>query len=219
MKLPAVTSAARLEKLVDEIGFLPFFRCGIAGFSLEECTPARLWFVDGVDGPWEWREQCAAAANIVYAKLLHGRACFVSRDWYARLANWRRDGYDFDARWEDGLATHRCKQIIDTLSSSGPLLSNELRAAVDFSKGFDTALTTLQMQTYIVPKCFEYKRDRNGVCYGWGVARWALSEQVYGELPRSGYDTEPRQSLLLIIDHVCALVGESSRQQVEKLMR
>ena len=39
-------------KLVQEIGFLPFFENRIPGFSIEEMTPASLWFTD-VPGPWE----------------------------------------------------------------------------------------------------------------------------------------------------------------------
>lgn len=33
-----------MERRVLELGFLPFFRCGIRGFSIEEMTAPELWF-------------------------------------------------------------------------------------------------------------------------------------------------------------------------------
>ena len=38
--------------LIDELGFLPFFRNPIEGWSLEEKTPAEFWFNDDNDGVW-----------------------------------------------------------------------------------------------------------------------------------------------------------------------
>ena len=55
MLKPKITSAMELEALVQQTGFLPFFSCLIPIFSIEEFTPVRYWFADGVDGPWEWR--------------------------------------------------------------------------------------------------------------------------------------------------------------------
>ena len=34
-------------------------------------------------------------------------------EWLPAFANFRRDGYDFDARWDDGLANIRHKRIMD----------------------------------------------------------------------------------------------------------
>ena len=98
MKAYTIRSAKELSELVQEIGFLPFFPNEISGYSLKEQTPSNLWFVEGVEGPWEWREQVAAEGKIAYAKLFRGKAGFVSMDWYPDLANYRRDGYDFEAR-------------------------------------------------------------------------------------------------------------------------
>ena len=51
MPKPRITNAMELEALVQQMGFLPFFSCSIPAFSIEELTPSRYWFVDGVDGP------------------------------------------------------------------------------------------------------------------------------------------------------------------------
>ena len=50
---------------------------------------------------------------MVYGKLFDGKAGFISRAWFPHFANWRRDGYDFDSRWDEELATMRQKRIID----------------------------------------------------------------------------------------------------------
>ena len=44
---------------------------------------------------------------VAYGKLFAKKAGLVSREWYPGLANYRRNGYDSDARYEDGLASHR----------------------------------------------------------------------------------------------------------------
>lgn len=59
MPKPKITSAKELEALVQQMGFLPFFPCSIPDFSIEEFTPSRYWFVEGVNGPWEWRMELA----------------------------------------------------------------------------------------------------------------------------------------------------------------
>ncbi|MBP3700326.1 MAG: hypothetical protein J6I64_00400 [Lachnospiraceae bacterium] len=51
MKLPEIRSAEELQALVQRIGFLPFFKHEIPGFSVEECCPRELWFAEDVDGP------------------------------------------------------------------------------------------------------------------------------------------------------------------------
>lgn len=128
MNLPIITNSTELEKLVEEIGFLPMFRSSIEGFSLEDCTPKKYWFVKGVEGPWEWREQIAEKGNIAYAKLFNKKAGFVNLKWYPEIANYRRDGYDFDSRYEDGLASRQCKIIIDLLTKHDSLLSPEIKS-------------------------------------------------------------------------------------------
>ena len=47
MRLRKLRSAGELVKLVEELGFLPFFAHDIDGFSVEECCPSELWFAGG----------------------------------------------------------------------------------------------------------------------------------------------------------------------------
>ncbi|MEK3672386.1 MULTISPECIES: AlkZ-related protein [unclassified Paenibacillus] len=225
MKLPVIKNARELADLVREIGFLPLFRCEIDGFSLQECTPAGYWFVKDVEGPWEWREEVAAGGEIAYAKLFNKKAGFISKAWYPDFANYRRDGYDFDARYDDGLASMPSKQIMDVLMEhSEGLLSNELKQLAGFgkngAKGFDTAMTHLQMQTYITASRFEYKQDKEGRPYGWGVGRYAMSEHVYGEeWVTSRYADKPAESKSRIAEHVAKLFPDAGMKEIEKVIK
>ena len=110
-----IENAAGLERAAELYGLLPFFDSGVPGFSVEDMTPPRYWFAGDVDGPWEWRMEVARRGKVAYGKLFAGKAGFCSREYYPDLANYRRDGYDFDARYEDGLARYQDKQVYDIL--------------------------------------------------------------------------------------------------------
>ena len=47
-ELPIIDGIEKLESVVQQVGFLPFFRCDIPGYSLEERTPPERWFQKGV---------------------------------------------------------------------------------------------------------------------------------------------------------------------------
>lgn len=219
-----IHSAAELETLVREIGFLPFFSCSVRNFSIEEFTPSRYWFVEGVDGPWEWRMELARRGVIAYGKLFAKKAGLVSREWYPDLANYRRDGYDFDARWGEGLAGYREKRIMDVLLKEGPTLSKDIKRLAGFGtdglKGFDTAITNLQMQTYVTVHSFEYAQDKYGRPYGWGIARYAVTEDVLGEdVTRGAYDRSPAESKAKILQHLGLLCPEAFDKDLERMIR
>ena len=91
---------------VDEVGFLPLFRNQIPGFSVEEHTYGPSWWNgDPAQDPWEWRKDIARSGRVAYGKFFGKRAGFISKAWFPHFANWRRDGYDFDSRWEDERTT------------------------------------------------------------------------------------------------------------------
>lgn len=147
-----IKSIEDVECVVEEIGFLPFFFCGIPGFSLEERIDARHWFTgfDGAWDAWEWKGPIARRKKCVYGKLFNKKAGFVSREWYPDLANWRRDGYDFDALYDDGKAAHDDKLVYDLVDQRGnAVLSQELKKMGGFckggKKGFETIITRLQI--------------------------------------------------------------------------
>ena len=68
-------------------------------------------------------------------------------------ADWRRQGYDYDALYDDGLMKKTDKEMIDFLNDSGPMLTSQMKKELGFCKdgkrGFDAITNRLQMQTYI----------------------------------------------------------------------
>lgn len=223
MRFPALHNAVELEKLVLEIGFLPFFRNEIQGYSVEECTPAGYWFTE-VEGPWEWKGEIARGGKIAYAKLFGGKAGYVSPDWYPDLANYRRGGMDFDDRYGEGMASRRDKELMDILRAQGSCLSVDLKRLGNYGgeghKGFETVITRLQMQTYITVRDFEYKRDKFGHPYGWGIARYAASEDWLGEdAVTSAYGCGPEDSRDSMARHIKSLLPQATQVQIDKLIR
>lgn len=218
-----ITSYKKMERVVMEIGFLPFFKNEIPGFSVEEHTPPELWFSDEMDGPWEWKGPVVRGGKCVYGKLFHGKSGFVSLDWFPDFANYRRDGYDFDARCDDGLVFYKDKNLYEAVDKNGSILTPALKKFCNYrkggNKGFETIITRLQMQTYIAIADFEYRTDKNGKQYGWGVARYATPEFLLGvETVRAAYSRPPIESKERILTYLRNLLPEADEKQLLKLI-
>ena len=212
MRLPYLTSANELRALVEEVGMLPLFRSCVPGFSVEELTPEEYWFKEDTVGPWQWRQTLAAERNIAYAKLFNGKYGFVSMDVYPHLANFRRDGYDFDARVEDGLVRDAERRLYE-LIESGLHLSSALRKAFS-GKGFESALTALQMRTYVTCSGFEQRLTRNVKPYGWEVSRYETSEAVFGDTCSAAYETDPQDSKEILINRLLPYMDRASAEKL-----
>ena len=216
-------SPEAIREAVRRLGFLPFFKNEIPGFSIAEHTPPALWFSDAQDGPWEWKGPVARTGECVYGKFFNGRAGFISRELFPVFANYRRNGYDFDALYDDGFAPHGDRQIFDTLNARGSLLSRELKTLSGYGrggeKGFDGRITRLQMQTYVVIADFEYMRDKLGRQYGWGVARYAVPEALFGaDFMEEAYREDPAASKARVYAHLRALRPEAKEKQIIRLL-
>ncbi len=141
-KKTLLRSSDDLIAAVEQYGFLPFFRNEIHGFSIEELCPPELWFADDVDGPWEWKGPAARSDKCLYGKLFNKKAGFVIREWIPDFTNFRRDGYDFDARWDDGLASYKDKELYEAIAGEGRMLSKRLKEALNYRKGGNTGFET-----------------------------------------------------------------------------
>jgi hypothetical protein len=220
-RLPVVRSMDELAALVRKVGFLPAFRGAVPGFSAEECVAPEYWFTEN-EGFWEWKGPVIRTSGCAYGKLLGGRAAFLTPDWYRELANWRRDGYDFDARWDDGLARLRDKQVFDVLWEHGSLLSKELKALCsggEKRKDFDTVMTRLQMLGYVVISDFEYETNRRGEPYGWGLARYETPERRFGAaFTDQVYAHSPEESREWLLAHLKALLPDEDERALRKLI-
>ena len=224
MKTDALRGPEDIIALTEEWGFLPFFAGDIPGFSVEERCLPELWFSEEADGPWEWKGPAARSGRCVYGKFFGGRAGFISREWFPDFANFRRNGYDFDARYEDGLASRKDKAVYDTVAEHGALLTKELKRLCDYRKGgntgFDTVITRLQMQTYLTVCDFVYMQDKYGKPYGWGVAKYTTPEALFGyDFVTSAYRKAPAESGADILDHLKSILPDANKAQLLKLMK
>lgn len=208
----------------DQVGFLPLFGNRIIGFSLEERTAAGDWWTDDpVHDPWEWRGIIARRGNLAYGKFFENKAGFISRKWLPFFANYRRDGYDFDALWDDGLATFRQKRIMDLFEDRQEYFSYELKEKAGFGAGgeknFDGTLASLQMMTYLCVRDFRPRLNKKGQPYGWSIAILSAPETIFGsELVRSAYKEDPAKSRDRIFEHMNTLYPGVSDADVRKVL-
>ena len=234
-----IRSAGELASWVKEIGFLPFFAGEIEGFSAEEHVAADAWWTgDRAQDPWEWREEIAAGHAVAYGKFFGGRAGFIAPEWLPCFANARREGWDFDGRWQSGAASRREKAVmeffVDPESEDEPaftgakLLSTELKRMAGFGKGgeknYPGIVTGLQMQLYLVIGGFQRRQNKRGGAYGMPVSVLMTPESIWGyDLLTSAYDEAPAASWDRIFAHVkarfpapddaiCRLIGKRPKE-------
>ena len=216
-----IRTPEELEDRVRELGFLPLFENEVKGFSVEEHTNPADWWTDREDrDPWSWREQIARRGSVAYGKFFGGRAGFVSLDWFPRFANLRRDGYDFDALWEEGKAKGKMKRIMDLFPGREERFSNEVRRLAGFGSegehGFEGTVTALEMMTYLVIRDFRSRLNKAGVPYGWHIAVLCTPEARWGEdMVTSAYGEDPAESRRAIL----AYLGQRFPGQEKALMK
>ena len=192
-----------LLTLIRELGFLPLFSNDIAGFSVEEHTSAEAWWTgDPGTDPWEWRISLARHPEIAYGKFFDKKAGFIHKDIFPVFANYRRNGYDFDALFDEGMVSHRAKRIMDVIGLSDEsvrreVMTYELKEQAQFGKdggeeNFDGTLASLQMQAYLIMSDFRQRRNKRGQPYGWHIAAIEAPEAKWGyEFVTSAYNESP----------------------------
>lgn len=201
-------SCDELVEYIEEVGFLPLFETAIPGFSVEEhADPSYWWSGDKEVDPWEWRAIIARDSKIAYGKFFGKKAGFISKKWFPYFANMRRDGYDFDALWDDGKASIRQKNIMDLFEDDTRLFSYEIKEKAGFGKGglknFEGTMADLQMQTYLCMRDFKKKVNKRGEEYGWDVAIYSKPEEIYGyKHVTKAYKESPEESRERIISQI-----------------
>ena len=218
-----IHSPDELIDVINEYGFLPLFVFVLEGFSVEEMTDPSYWWSGYLDNdPWEWRAVIARTGKITYGKFFNKKAGFISKKWFPYFANYKRDGYDFDSRYEDGKAEYRENLIMklflppDTelmdidykhlkdYVENPEMFSFEVKKLAGFGKGgeknFDGTVAKLQMESYLVVKDFQQKVNKKGEPYGWANAIYTLPEYLWGyDHVTKRYKENPEESYKKII--------------------
>lgn len=228
-----------LEQLIRVDGFMPFFKNGIEGFSIEELTPPEKLFGDDfMDGPWQWKGPIISHWESAYGKFFTKKAGYVSLEWFPDFINWRRSKFPLENESEDA------KHIYRVLVENESMLSKQLKKVSGFSLSrkkrifdpenpteplinkkngtmFDALIAQLQMGTYVCIADFEYQISRNGETYGWGVARYCTPEAMYPELfpiENSVEGRTPEESRERMAVQIKKLFPEVTARQIDKLI-
>ena len=229
-----IRSPKELLNWINEVGFLPLFANEVEGFSAEEHVSPDYWWT-GIreEDPWEWREIIAADHQVAYGKFFGQKAGFISIEWLPYFANFRRSGYDFDARYEDGLASRREKLIMDLLTRrdedgdvtfhTEEILSTDLKKMAGFGKNkeknYPGIVTGLQMQTYLVITNFHRRMNKRGEEYGMPVSVMLPPEAIWGyETVTSAYNEKPSESWQKIFERVKEHFQEAEENAIIKLI-
>ncbi len=219
MRFHLIRSRRDLEDMIQHVGILPFFSNSVPGWSVEENADRSVWF-NGQEGPWEWKGQLAFEKKCVYGKFIRGKAAWVSLSWFPDLSNWRRDGYDFDARVDDGLVQRRDRLLMEYVSAHPCALSREAKRGCGFTEGYDGVLTRLQMQTYLIDQDFRYDVGKNGRPYGWGNAALITPEDWLGEdtlaVPEG---RTPGESFERIVRHLLTIMPDADEKALRRELK
>ncbi len=222
-----IDSMTGLMDVIDELGFVPFFKNEVEGFSIEEHIAPGCWYNDGDNGfwpAWEWKGPVISQMKCAYGKFLKNKAMYISPKWFPDFANFRRDGYDFDARFDDGLASIRDKELFELLDANAPVMSKQLKLLGHYGKngrkGFDTMITRLEKQCYVLISDFIYSTDRYGNRYGWGVAQYSTPEKFLGKkFCDSVYKRSPEKSYEKIVTHLKKILPDADKALIEKILK
>ena len=159
---------------VQRFGIVPLFENVVPGFSVEEHVAPEAWFTDD-EGVWEWKGPVIRETGCAYGKFFGHKAVFIAADWYPDFVNFRRDGYDFEGWYEDGLVTHDEKRIYDELAAGGCIPSKLLKRMLNFRKGGNSGNPTVGAL-----RCIPRRR-----C-GSGKAFWMRSRDERRSSPKLG---------------------------------
>ena len=222
-----ISSMEALIDVIDELGFVPFFENEIEGFSIEEHIGEGCWYHDSDNGfwpAWEWKGPVVQAMKCAYGKFLRSKAMYISPKWFPDFANYRRDGYDFDARYDDGLASFHDKELYELLDAHAPIMSKELKQIGGYGKngrkGFDTMITRLQKQCYVVISDFRYATDKFGNEYGWGIAEYSTPEKFLGKkFSNAVYKRTPEESYARILKHFKKILPDAEQGEIERILK
>ena len=220
-----IGSMEELASAVKEFGFVPFFANEIEGFSLEEHIVEVFWYYDSDRWEaWEWKGPVIRKTKCAYGKFIGNKAVYISPEWFPDFANYRRDGYDFDARYEDGLASYNDKVLYELLDANAPIVSKKLKEIGNYrkggKKGFDSSITRLQKQCYVITSNFTYAKDKFGNDYGWGIAEYTTPEKFMGKkFTDKVYKRTPEESLERIVTHFMKILPDADEVQIRKILK
>jgi len=223
IRTPAVRDAEGMLRLIREYRLIPFFANPIPGFSVEEHTPADLWFSEEILGPWDWKIDCVQSGDVAYGKFLWGgKAAFATVEVYRELINWRRSLPKYQPSADQ-------QKVIDTMEELGSISVADVRKLMGIPKAkADTLLTRLQMQTRVITGDITRVYRGSDLKYsGWQRSSFCAPEALFEDMdfPFPGYrprslksSLTPTESLDFLKETVRSAIGEVSDKVLMKML-
>ena len=110
------------------------------------------------------------------------------------------------------------------MDANAPILSKPLKKLGDYGKGgkkgFDTMITRLQKQCYVLISDFQYARDKYGNQYGWGIAEYSTPEKFMGKkFMDNVYKKTPRESYERVIEQFKRILPYADEKMIKKILK
>ena len=134
-----------------------------------------------------------------------------------------------DARWQDGLANIREKNVMDlyisedangdTVWKTEAILSTDLKKRAGFgkegAKNYPGIIAGLQMNLYLVITDFRRRRNKSGREYGMSVSVMLPPEAIWGyDTVTAAYREPPHTSWKRIVERVQEVFPSSSMEDL-----
>lgn len=157
-----------MMEAIRHYGIVPFFKCGIPGWSIEEMTPPEYWFfTSDVLGPWDWKIDAIQSGEIAYGKYIRRKAGFATSEFYGHLMNWRRAQAKYQITGsmplrtvDDRLNALMAPVVMDLLRENGSMESGEIRKILDVKVSIEERKKVGgHMEKYLVPKMKKQAMD------------------------------------------------------------
>lgn len=139
-QLKSIQSPEDMISIIRTVGMIPFSRCAVPGWSIQELTDPDFWFTTSDQlGPWDWKVD-AVRDGIIYGKFLSRKSAFATGEMYRHLMNWRRslpyyrmaEGKRFKATTiDERLHKYLSPSLLSAISEHETLDSSELRAILE----------------------------------------------------------------------------------------
>ena len=110
------------------------------------------------------------------------------------------------------------------MDANAPVLSRELKRIGNYrkggKKGFETSITRLQAQGYVLISDFVYAADKLGQPYGWGVAEYSTPERFFGgDFCSRVYRRTPEESYERLFQHLQTLFPDADDAVIRKVLK
>lgn len=109
------------------------------------------------------------------------------------------------------------------VEQNAPVISKRLKQLGNYkkggNKGFDTIITRLQAQGYVIISDFVYMKDKYGNPYGWGVAEYSTPEAfMRGGFTDKVYSRSPEESYERLLAHFTRLFPNENIGKLKKFL-